>query len=87
MPRLLRLLLPKVLEVYVNDSHITGRPKVGKATFALKDLPSDGRLSKWLPLVPINPGQEVRGEVLLDITFKTFEDDDQVRATEPPLGD
>jgi hypothetical protein len=27
--------VPQVLEVYVNDSHLTGRPKVGKATLPL----------------------------------------------------
>jgi hypothetical protein len=70
--------LLQVLEVYVNDSHLTGRPKVGKARLQLRDLPPDGRMTLWLPLEPVNPGQGPQGEVLLDITFKTFEDDEQV---------
>jgi hypothetical protein len=69
-----------VLEVYVNDSHLTGRPKVGKARLQLHDLPPDGRMTLWLPLETVNPGQGPQGEVLLDITFKAFEDDEQVRA-------
>eukprot|EP00879_Flechtneria_rotunda_P007959 GHRR01008338.1.p1 GENE.GHRR01008338.1~~GHRR01008338.1.p1 ORF type:complete len:1287 (+),score=597.52 GHRR01008338.1:548-4408(+) len=67
----------QVLEVYVNDSHLTGRPKVGKAILQLRGLPPDGKLSVWLPLQPVNPGQKPMGEVLLDVTFKAFEDDEQ----------
>ena len=64
----------------MNDSHLTGRPKIGKAYFALKDLPPDGSISMALPLEPVNTGQVAQGAVLLDITYKQFEDDDQVRA-------
>jgi hypothetical protein len=67
-----------VLEVYVNDSHLTGRPKVGRATLSLRDLPPDRPLTVWLPLEPANPGQAAQGEVGLDVTFKVFEDDEQV---------
>lgn len=77
------MLLPaahtQVLEVYVNDSHLTGRPKVGKATLALKDMPRDGKLTVSLPLEAVNAGQKAQGEVLLDVSFKVFEDDEQVR--------
>lgn len=72
-------LVLQVLEIYVNDSHLTGRPKVGKAVLPLKELPTDGHLSLWVPLEPVSPGQKPQGEVLLDITFKVFEDDEQVR--------
>jgi hypothetical protein len=67
-----------VLEVYVNDSSMTGRPKVGKATLPLSSLPRDGKVTMSLPLEPVNPGQKPQGEVLLDISFKVFEDDEQV---------
>jgi hypothetical protein len=36
-------------------------------------------MTLWLPLEPVNPGQGPQGSVLLDITFKAFEDDEQVR--------
>lgn len=68
-----------MLEVYVNDSHLTGRPKVGKATLLLTDIPRDGKLTVSLPLEPVNAGQKPQGEVLLDVSFKVFEDDEQVR--------
>jgi hypothetical protein len=68
----------QVLEVYVNDSHLTGRPKVGKATLPLANIPRDGKLTMSVPLEPVNPGQKPQGEVLLDISFKVFEDDEQV---------
>jgi hypothetical protein len=70
--------MPQVLEVYVNDSHLTGRPKVGKATLPLTNIPRDGKLTVSLPLEPVNPGQQAQGEVLLDVSFKVFEDDEQV---------
>jgi hypothetical protein len=70
--------VPQVLEVYVNDSHLTGRPKVGKATLPLTNIPRDGKLTVSLPLEPVNPGQQAQGEVLLDVSFKVFEDDEQV---------
>jgi hypothetical protein len=63
----------------VNDSHLTGRPKVGAARLRLRDLPPDGSASLWLPLEPVNPGQKAAGEVLLDISYKPFVDDEQVR--------
>lgn len=75
-----RLPPPQVLEIYVNDSSLTGRPKVGKAVLALTDLPRDGKLSLSLPLLPVNAGQQAQGEVLLDVSFKVFEDDEQVCA-------
>lgn len=80
LPTWLPCFMLQVLEVYVNDSHLTGRPKVGKAVLRLKDLPPDGRLSVWLPLEPVNPGQRPQGEVHLDLTYKAFEDDEQVGA-------
>jgi hypothetical protein len=67
-----------VLEVYVNDSHLTGRPKVGRATLPLSSVPRDGKLTVALPLEPVNAGQKPQGEVLLDVSFKVFEDDEQV---------
>ena len=73
------VLFPQVLEIYINDSHLTGRPKVGKAIVQLKDVPLDGHpMSLSVPLEPVNPGQTRQGEVLLDITFKHFEEDEQV---------
>jgi hypothetical protein len=69
----------QVLELYVNDSHLTGRPKVGAARLRLTDLPPDGSASLWLPLEPVNAGQKApAGEVLLDISYKPFVDDEQV---------
>jgi hypothetical protein len=35
-------------------------------------------MSLWLPLEPVNAGQGPQGEVVLDITIKAFEDDEQV---------
>lgn len=69
----------QVLEVYVNDSSLTGRPKVGKATLPLSSMPRDGKVTMSLPLEAVNPGQKAQGEVLLDVSFKVFEDDEQVR--------
>jgi hypothetical protein len=57
------------------------RAQVGKALLSLRDLPADGRpLTVWLPLEPVNPGQSngQQGAVLLDVTLKAFEDDEQV---------
>lgn len=68
-----------MLEIHVRDSHITGRPDVGHISFPLRDLPADGIASVVLPLEPANPGQKKEGEIVLDITYKPFEDDDQAR--------
>lgn len=65
--------------MYVNDSSLTGRPKVGKATLPLSSMPRDGKVTMSLPLEAVNPGQKAQGEVLLDVSFKVFEDDEQVR--------
>lgn len=67
----------QVLDIHVKDSHLTGRPDVGRVQFALKDLPPNGQVQLWLGLEPTNPGQSWEGELMLEITYKDFTDDDQ----------
>eukprot|EP00210_Caulerpa_lentillifera_P007763 g7408.t1 len=66
----------QVLEVFIKDSHITGRPEVGKVEFPLDTLPKDGSLSIWLPIKQVSPGQSPTGELHLDISYKPFIDED-----------
>ena len=54
----------------MKDSHLTGRPEVGKASFRLADLPACGRISIWLPLGPSSPAYKAEGDVLLDLVYK-----------------
>ena len=46
----------QILEVRVRDSHLTGRADVGSVKFPLRNIPSDGHISTWLPVeVPLPP--------------------------------
>ncbi len=65
----------------MRDSPVTGHPVVGTAKLPLRLLPADGRMSVWLPLDAPSKGLTAQGEILLDVTYRTFEDDDQVRVT------
>jgi hypothetical protein len=56
---LLLLLLLQILEVYVNDSHLTGRPKVGKARLQLQDPSYDLTLLLLLLFCPLKQILEV----------------------------
>lgn len=40
----------QVLTISVHDSRITGRTDLGIVRFPLSRMPSDGRMSAWLPL-------------------------------------
>lgn len=70
-----------MLEILVCDSHLTGKPEVGRIAFPLRNLTPDVGVSLWLPLE--SPGtkkgkpkggaaaaQRVEGEVLLELTYK-----------------
>lgn len=48
-----------------------------------RDLGPSGASSLWLPLLDENGRQLGDGEVLVDVTFKPFVDDDQVRVQVP----
>ncbi|CAD7700131.1 unnamed protein product [Ostreobium quekettii] len=65
----------QVLEVFIMDSHMTARPDVGKVVLPLARLRPDECLSVWLPVLPINAGQQAQGELKLDLTYRPFQDD------------
>lgn len=58
------------MEIYIKDSHITGKPDVGKVEFSLSNLLHDDVLSVWLPVKAINPKQKSFGSLHLEITSK-----------------
>ena len=60
----------QVLEVYIKDSHLTGRPDVGKVEFPLAKLKTNESLTVWLPVLPVNPNQQAQGELHLDLTYR-----------------
>lgn len=88
--RLLTLLgVAQELELMVKDRAISGRPIVGCASLPLSELPLSGQLSRWIPLkaptVAQSGGREQAkeadgkyGEVLLDVSYRPFVDDEQV---------
>ena len=56
--------------MYIKDSHLTGRPDVGKVEFPLSKLRANECLSVWLPVLPVNPNQQAQGELYLDLTYR-----------------
>ena len=50
-------MLAQVLEIWIGDSPMTGRTEVGRATFPLTRLASDGTADVWLPVESSMPGQ------------------------------
>lgn len=54
----------------MKDSHITGRPEVGRVEFPLRTGVSDNTLNVWLPVQSVNPGQSASGELRLELTYK-----------------
>ncbi|KAK9809249.1 hypothetical protein WJX72_012084 [[Myrmecia] bisecta] len=66
----------QVLEISVRDSHLTGRPAVGIVKVPLSRMPADGKLTAWLPVMPVSPNRRAQGELHMEITYKPFEDDD-----------
>ncbi|GMH35092.1 hypothetical protein BSKO_02960 [Bryopsis sp. KO-2023] len=67
----------QVLEIFIKDSHITGRPEVGKVELPLRRGVSDQTMSVWLPVQAVNPGQLPSGELHIEVTYKPFIDDEQ----------
>ncbi|PNW86145.1 hypothetical protein CHLRE_02g074900v5 [Chlamydomonas reinhardtii] len=80
----------QVLEMLVKDSHLTGRTEVGRASIRLEDLikaqqgAEGGKVSMWVPLQApassygITAAEDVpTGEVLVELTYKDFDDDEQ----------
>uniref|UniRef100_A0A061SBL8 Integral membrane single c2 domain protein n=1 Tax=Tetraselmis sp. GSL018 TaxID=582737 RepID=A0A061SBL8_9CHLO len=66
-----------VLEFYVKDSHLTGRTEVGYARLPLIDVPTDSAVALWIPVEAPIPGQpSAGGELLVEVCYKPFEDDD-----------
>mmetsp|Transcript_40465 Transcript_40465/g.114601 ORF Transcript_40465/g.114601 Transcript_40465/m.114601 type:complete len:911 (+) Transcript_40465:443-3175(+) len=66
-----------LLKFYVKDSHLTGKTEVGFAKLPLIDVPDDRPVSIWIPLESPTPGQGMtEGELLVDVCYKAFEDDD-----------
>lgn len=67
---------PQTLRISIRDSHLTGRPDVGWVDFVLRDIPEDGTITTWLPVQPTPPLTKGEGEILLDLTYKPFMDDE-----------
>ncbi|KAG2425949.1 hypothetical protein HXX76_013322 [Chlamydomonas incerta] len=80
----------QVLEMLVKDSHLTGRTEVGRASIRLEDLikaqqsAEGGKVSMWVPLQSPAPSYGITspenvptGEVLVELTYKAFDDDVQ----------
>mmetsp|Transcript_14128 Transcript_14128/g.36259 ORF Transcript_14128/g.36259 Transcript_14128/m.36259 type:complete len:909 (-) Transcript_14128:219-2945(-) len=66
-----------LLHIDVKDSHLTGRTEVGHATLPLIQLPEDRTVTMWVPVESPVPGQpHTGGELLLELSYKTFEDED-----------
>ncbi|KAG1678854.1 hypothetical protein FOA52_003522 [Chlamydomonas sp. UWO 241] len=70
----------QVLTIHVRDSHLTGRVELGSVSIPLSSLPprSMAMAKSWLPVLPsIEGGPYEGGELLLDVTYKPFLDDDE----------
>ncbi|KAK9822688.1 hypothetical protein WJX81_000906 [Elliptochloris bilobata] len=73
----------QVLTISVHDSRITGRPDLGIVRLPLSRMPSDGRMSAWLPVQSSAAGRRRQGEVHVQLIYKPFEDDEEEELGEP----
>eukprot|EP01025_Chloroclados_australasicus_P020589 TRINITY_DN2171_c0_g1_i1.p1 TRINITY_DN2171_c0_g1~~TRINITY_DN2171_c0_g1_i1.p1 ORF type:complete len:746 (+),score=143.81 TRINITY_DN2171_c0_g1_i1:185-2422(+) len=65
----------QVLEIYIKDSPMTGKPEVGKVTYPLRELPPSGECNLRLQVIPSYPSKDYRGELFLNIVYKPFQED------------
>ena len=67
----------QTLNIEIRDSHITGRPDVGRVDYALASMPRGGEVTLWLPVrAPPGSGARDEGQLQVILVYKPFEDDE-----------